>query len=84
MHDFKLEPLLRRNLLVLATAYAKHAGIKFSTVSRPIAGDRLFLDKLKARKCGFTIRTYDRAMKWFDAKWPADLTKPQIWQPPKR
>ena len=88
-----VEPILRRDLLTLATAYARatktavtlpgRKGRPRSTddlryVSRLVGGDSLFFGKLDALGGSFTARRYDEIVAWFTANWPADSKMPVI------
>lgn len=73
-----LEPILRDNLLKLATVCARIRQIKLNTLSGEAHGDPKFFDKLMAGQCSFTIRKYDSTIRWFDENWPAETPKPAI------
>ena len=64
-----------KTLIELAESYAKHRGLKLSTVATYAAGDGKFFPRLKAG-AGCTLRTASRLFTWFDANWPADLEWP--------
>lgn len=63
------------HLLVLSEAYAKHAGRSPATISNWIVGHARLFSRLS---CGFgtTLRTYNRALQWFNDHWPPELPWP--------
>jgi hypothetical protein len=71
-------PIMRRNLLALARVYAKHRGIKLSTLSRHIRGDMYFLEDYAKKKIGVTDRKYDEIRQWFYGNWPTGLPFPKM------
>ena len=65
----------KQMLITLGEAYAKHCGLKLSTVSTYAAGDGKFLGSLKGR-AGCTLRRADTVIRWFSSNWPCDLEWP--------
>lgn len=73
---------LRDNLLDLASRYAtatntrgRDGRISLSGISTKIFNDGKTLDRLAAGR-DITIGSFERAVKWFDANWPAELAWP--------
>ena len=73
----------RTDLLTLADLYARHQRRALATVSNRIVGHARLFSRLKANQ-GTTIRTYERALAWFDQNWPADLEWPAGVSRPSR
>lgn len=80
-----VEPILRENLLTLAGEYAKHRGVRLSTVAREAHGETTFFDVLKTqtdtrtdRRGSFTARKYDEIVAWFQSNWPRGLKFPPL------
>lgn len=71
------------SLINLATMYAQHVGHRLSTVGAYAVNDGKFFERLSAgRSC--TFKTAEKAVRYFDAVWPADLAWPtDIPRPPK-
>jgi hypothetical protein len=74
----KIEPIMRANVLALATAYAKHRGMKFPYLSKQVHSDPRWLDNLAAKRGTISARKYDEAIAWFFDKWPDDLKMPRL------
>lgn len=64
-----MEAELKRHLLTLVEAYAGARAIGVTTAWRQAINDSAFHDRLLSDKT-ITLRTYDRAVGWFDANWP--------------
>jgi len=71
-----MEHELTRRLLILANAFASATGMAEATFSERAAGDWQFFAKLRRGQINFRIRTFDRAIRWFDSNWPVDATWP--------
>jgi hypothetical protein len=71
-------PILRQNVLALARVYAKHRGIKPTTLSRHIRGDMYFLADYAKGNIGVTIQKYDEIRQWFEDHWPKDKPMPKM------
>ena len=78
-----IAPKLRRNILTMATAYARLSGMKMSGVSRCCRnGNARFLDQLAADpQFGMTTVAYDDMMAWFQENWPKGAERPEINEP---
>lgn len=70
-----MENELKRHLLSLADLYAGALEIGVTTVWRQAINDPAFQERLRSSNT-ITIRTYDRAVTWFDQNWPASLDWP--------
>lgn len=77
----KLKPILRRNLLNLARAYAKAEGVLLRTVSARAYKDARFFDALAKNKCALTIDKYDFLIDWFTRHWPEGHKMPALIDP---
>lgn len=76
--DLDAEPIMRRNLITLASEFAAVRGIAVSSVSQYAHGDRRFIQNLKAKKVSFTARKYDLMVAYFRTNWPEDAPFPQL------
>ena len=78
-----IEPILIKNVLKMATAYADATGYKLARISRWANGDPPFLDRLMEGKGTISAKSYDRAVMWFnrEAKWPEGTKCPAIREP---
>lgn len=74
-------PIAYSNLVILGMAMAKHQGRSLASISRCALNDPPALERLKNGIGSVTFRVYDRAIKWFQANWPADLPWPAIQEP---
>jgi hypothetical protein len=63
------------HLLTLASAYAQHIDRSLKTVARHIGLHSIVFERL-ARGEGCRVDTFNKAMGWFLANWPADLDWP--------
>lgn len=70
-----MEAELKRHLLSLVEAYAGALGIGVTTVWRQAINDPAFQERLRSEST-ITLRTYDRAVAWFDDNWPEALAWP--------
>lgn len=70
-----MEAELNRHLLSLVEAYAGALGIGVTTVWRQAINDPAFHERLRSENT-ITLRTYDKAVAWFDENWPAASTWP--------
>lgn len=70
-----MEAELKRHLLSLVEAYAGALGIGVTTVWRQAINDPAFQERLRSENT-ITLRTYDKAVVWFDENWPADFSWP--------
>lgn len=61
----------RKNLLKIATAYAKAAKVSLKTVSSRAYGNPQFFDKLRSGEQSVSIKIVDELLEWFRANWPA-------------
>jgi hypothetical protein len=64
-----METELKRHLLSLVESYASALGIGVTTVWRQAINDPAFQERLRSDNT-ITLRTYDRAVAWFDQNWP--------------
>lgn len=70
-----MEQTLREQLLFLANGYATATGVSEKTIGKRAINDNTFFDRL-AEGNGFTVKTYDRVVRWLSANWPRDLKWP--------
>lgn len=66
---------LTDRLLATADAYRRATGLSLSRVSTLVFGDGGRLDGIVAGK-DLNTRSYEKAMAWFDANWPAGADWP--------
>lgn len=66
---------LREQLLTVADSFVAHTGRARSTLSNRIFTDGGRLDGIAAGK-DLNTRSFERAMAWFSANWPDDLSWP--------
>lgn len=71
-----MEETLSAHLITLADAYMAATGASSATVSERAGGDWQFIDKVRAGRLNWRIRTYDRAVAWFSVNWPAGVEWP--------
>lgn len=70
------------HLITLSDSFSRHSGRSPATISNWIVGHARLFSRLQQGK-GTTIRTYERALKWFSDHWPDDLPWPSdIPRPP--
>lgn len=72
---------LRLKLVELADAYAAAMGLSRATVSDKVMGAGHVLDGVADGR-DVTTATFERAVKWFDGKWPKAATWPSNLQRP--
>lgn len=76
-----MEAELKSHLLSLVSAYAAALDIGVTTVWRQAINDPAFQERLRSENT-ITLRTYDKAVAWFDENWPqafdwpADIPRP--------
>ena len=58
-------PTLRKNLLNLIRCYAKASGLEHSSICVYAYGDSRLMEKLE-KGSGFSDKTYDKLLAWFD------------------
>jgi hypothetical protein len=75
-----LEPILVNSVLTLALAFARATGKSFDRISRLCNGDPPFLKNLLDGKASMSVRSYDKAVDWFQTKaqWPNGTECPRI------
>lgn len=67
---------LTEQLIVVADRWCRGAGRSRSRVSTLVFGDGSRLDGVAAGK-DLNTRSWEKAMAWFSANWPADLDWPE-------
>lgn len=72
-----MEDLLRIRLLDCAARFEAATSLTAATVGKRALNDNTFFARLESGQ-GFTIRTYDRVIGWFEENWPENLAFPQI------
>lgn len=77
----KIEPVLRRNLLKLASQYGAWKELTEGSVSKYATGGATFFRDLRASKISFTARKYDLIVGYFRANWPEDKPFPTLEAP---
>ncbi len=83
-----MEELLRQHLARCAAAYSEEKGVSKPALGLTILRDNTFFRRAVDERQGFTVRTYDRVMRWFAANWPAnaiwpdDVPRPDLYPPP--
>lgn len=73
------------DLVRLGEIYARHTGLRLSTISTYAANDGKWLGNLKSSSvASCTVRKANAVFSWFSDHWPADLDWPiDIPRPPK-
>lgn len=71
-----MEETLRTHLIVLADAFHAATGMSRQSIGKAALRDNTFFKRLNDGD-GFTVKTYDKLVKWFAAAWPAGT----IWPP---
>lgn len=72
------------DILRIAEVYARHRGVKLSTVGFWTVNDGKFFPRID-RGGDCRTRTAERVLAWFSAHWPADLEWPaDIPRPARR
>ena len=67
---------LLRHLTACASAYGHENNLSQRDVAALALGDRIFFERVENPEKTFTIRTYDRGMRWFSSHWPSALAWP--------
>lgn len=67
---------LRVALLTVSERYCAAAGISKPRLATLIANDGKFFDRVESGG-GFTVRTFERAMRWLSDHWPAEAIWPE-------
>ena len=67
---------LTSSLLAVADAYCTATGMSKARLATLVANDGKFFDRVEAGG-GFTVRTYESAMRWLSGNWPADHPWPE-------
>lgn len=67
---------LRDQLSAVIRAYADASGLSLARVSTLVFSDGKRATKILAGETDITTGTYERAMQWFAANWPADAAWP--------
>jgi hypothetical protein len=79
-----MERKLGHELRAVLSAYCRATELEIATVAKRCAGDWRFFDRLDNPDKTFTVRLYDRVMKWFDANWPEAASWPaDVPRPPE-
>lgn len=73
-----IEPSARRNLIRIATVYAKATGLTLSAVSRKFYGKAAFLADFKSGSQSITFSNMDRLLKAFRKNWPEGVEWPAM------
>ena len=68
---------LRLQLVTVADTYANAKGQARATVSTLVLNGGHVLDGLAGGQADVTTKTFEKAVAWFDANWPADLAWPE-------
>jgi hypothetical protein len=70
-----MESELKDNLRTVGGLFCSKTKLAPSTVWARAAKDARFLSRVESGK-GFTVKTYDTAIRWFSDNWPADMDWP--------
>ena len=73
---------LREKLVCLARLYCEYKDISLATVSTSVMNGGGVLDRLAKGETDLLTRNFERAVRWFDSHWPADLPWPEGLQRP--
>ena len=73
----------RNHLITLVDTYAARVRRSDATLSNKIIRSARLFSRLR-RGEGCTMRSYEAALTWFDANWPADLPWPVDVPRPKQ
>jgi len=71
-----MEQTLKTHLLTLCGSYCESKNVSPKTVAQSACGDWRFFDRLE-KGASFTIRIYDRAVRWFSKNWPDNQPWPE-------
>lgn len=69
--------LLKDQLLLVADTYAEAAGIGRKRVSTIVLNRGATLDAIAEGRADVTTGTFEKAMLWFSASWPANVAWPE-------
>lgn len=73
---------LKAALLSVSARYCGSTGMSKARLATLIANDGKFFDRIEAGG-SFTIRTHERAMRWFSDNWPVGTAWPEgVARPP--
>lgn len=78
MRHVPISPILRKNMMLLATAYATAQRRSLSTVAKRVVGDGKFFMEMQA---GRAPAKYDDVVGWFKANWPRGVPFPKLNEP---
>jgi hypothetical protein len=76
-----IAPILEANLVMLAKAFAKAAGVKITTVGTNSTKTASFYVELASGERSCTLRTYDKVTGWFASNWPEEHEMPTLEDP---
>lgn len=68
----------RKNLIAIASAYAKATGKTLSAVSKEAYGNSSFLAAFKAGQQSVSLDKLDGMLTWFSRRWPEDVDLPYL------
>ncbi len=82
-------PPLQKDLIAIATAYAKATGLKMAQVSKKFYGNSAFFAEFKRGSRSISIHKFDEMVGQFQAKWPDGIGWPDtesglIGNPPEK
>ncbi len=69
---------MRKNLLALATAFAKANGLSLAQVSKKVYGNSAFFEELKRKERSVSFDKAEEMVKTFQAEWPDGLAWPHM------
>lgn len=67
---------LKQQLLLVSDAYAAAVGLSRARVSTIVLNRGATLEAIADGRADVTTGTFEKAMRWFSANWPADLPWP--------
>lgn len=70
-----MEDELRSQLLKLASVFEAATGVTIPTIGKRALNDNTFFQRIAAGD-GFTLKTFDRVIRWFSDQWPAGTRWP--------
>jgi hypothetical protein len=71
-----MEETLRLHLATCVAAFERLTGITPQSVGKRALNDNTFFRRVVDQGQGFTVKTYDEVMRWFDENWPEDTDWP--------
>ena len=71
-----MEEELKSHLRSVFAVFEAASPLAGTTIWARAVGDARFLDRLESG-AGFTVKTYDRAMRWFSDNWPTHSNWPE-------